>query len=575
MAEQEGRHETTPQYVRRRWSSLRDGRRQWLGVWREIQAYYVPDMGVLDDGSTVSDGRRRDKLIRNSTATRALRTLAAGLYSGMSSPSQPWLEFQVTSEELRYRPDVVQWLSDVRRNMLEVFASGNVYRSLHMVFEEMSAFGIGTAVMMPDPDKVVRLHVLTAGTYAVGIDDNGDVDTLYRRSDMTIEQMVNRFGLEKCSRAVQNLYRQRQYDERRPVIHAIEPRKSGERRGRPGALGMPWQEVYLEEGSQEGDAPLFESGYRMFNVLAPRWIVAGDNVYGTSPARDALGDVKQLQLQELRYAQAVDYQTKPPLQGPAGLKANNSALLPGGYAYLGPLDGGSQGIREIFQAKLNLDHLTRNIEKVEARIKSTFYEDLFRVATDLDKSGVTARQIVELHAEKLMQLGPVLERVQNELLQPLVAYTFSEMQRTGRLPEPPSALQGQGVNVEFVSILAQAQKQAGAGAIDRFIGTVGSIAPVMPAVIDKLAGDEIVDEYARILSISPRLVRSGEELEELRVRKAQAEQAQMQVAQEQQQADIDKTRAQAQAAAARGQGPGGSVPQGMSKDLDIARFLGP
>ena len=269
---------------------------------------------------------------------------------------------------------------------------------------------------------------------------------------------------------------------------------------------------------------------------------------------------------QLRKAQAIDYLTKPPLQGPAALKGNNAGITPGSFTPTNAADP-THGIRPIFEVKLDLSHLIADIQDTRQRISRSFFEDLFRMISDLDRSGITARQIAEQHSEKMMLMGPVLERVQNECLSPLAEMAFEMLMEAGVLPEPPIELMEDpaGITVEFVSILAQAQKQAGANAVDRWIATVGTVAPLLPEVLDKVDADAVADEYAQMLGINPKLVRYGEALEAIRARRAQQQQAAEQQAQQAQQAAVAKDMAQAQAV-----NPSGNTAQQM----DIARFLG-
>lgn len=547
--------------IRKRWQALKNERSSWMPTWQDIQRFVAPDMGRLYATSERNRGERRDQNILDNSATRAMRTLAAGLIAGLSSPAQPWFELQAADPKLRNDPAVKSWLATVRELMSDVFKESNVYRALHTMYEELATFGSNACVIMPDFDTVVHVHNLTCGSYAIATDARGNVNTLYREFEMTCDQMVREFGLDVVSRTVREAYERGNYDTWFPVLHAIEPRPLDERR-RPGAQGMAFREVYVEPSRQNDDV-LRESGYPMFNVLAPRWIVNGENVYGTSPARDALGDVKQLQQEQLRKSQAIDYQTKPPLQMPPALKNQGVDWTPGGENYV-DLSSPQSGIRPLFEVRLDLAALLADIQDTRQRISRIFFEDLFRMISDLDKSGITARQIAEQHSEKMMLMGPVLERIQNEALSPLIRLTFAELEQAGVLPEPPEQLVETQIQVEFVSILAQAQKQAGAAAVDRMIGTVGAIANLKPGALDKLNEDAIVDEYAHMLGINPKLLRTEDELAQLRAARAEQQAAMQQAAMQQQQAATAKDLAAAKT----------NDPSLLTDALDTAQGLG-
>jgi hypothetical protein len=142
---------------------------------------------------------------------------------------------------------------------------------------------------------------------------------------------------------------------------------------------------------------------------------------------------------------------------------------------------------------------------------------------------MTATEVAERHEEKLLMLGPVLERLHNELLSPLIEMTFDRMLEAGIVPPPPPEMHGQQLNVEFVSMLAQAQRAVATNGIDRFVANLGTIASFKPDVLDKFNSDEWADVYAEDMGVDPRLVVPDKQVALIRdaraKQQAQAEQA--------------------------------------------------
>ncbi len=113
--------------------------------------------------------------------------------------------------------------------------------------------------------------------------------------------------------------------------------------------------------------------------------------------------------------------------------------------------------------------------------------------------GVQPRNQLEISTrreEKMQMLGPVLENLHDDLLQPLVQRTFTIMAENGLFTEPPPELHGYPLDVELISILAQAQKAADLGTVERLWAFAGGIAASRPEVLDKLNADESIDVYA-------------------------------------------------------------------------------
>jgi len=507
-----------------RWGQLKSERASWLAHWQEITSYLLPRNGRYFRQDR-DKGWRRHNAIYDNTGTRALRTLGAGLMSGATSPARQWFRLATPDPELNSYQPVKLWLDDVTKRMQRVFQKSNTYRSLHLMYEELGAFGTGASIVLPDFEQVIHHYPLTTGEYCISTDAQGRVCTLYREFEMTVSQIVKEFGLEKCSVSVQNMYRTGNLDQWVPVIHAIEPRADRDMSKRDGK-NMPFGSWYFEVGGEDG-VFLRESGFMQFPAVCPRWSVVGGDIYGNSPGMEALGDIKQLQHEQLRKAQAIDYQTKPPLQVSAGMKNRDVDTLPGGITFV---DGASQGIRSAFEVNLNLNYLLQDIQDVRERVRGAFYADLFLMLATQPNTRMTATEVAERHEEKLLMLGPVLERLHNELLDPLIDITFQRMVQSGMLPPAPEELQGMDLNVEFVSMLAQAQRAIGTNAVDRFVGNLGSIAQMKPDILDKFDSDQWADIYADMLGVDPSLIIADKEVAVLRQARNQAMAAKEQAA---------------------------------------------
>ncbi|MDZ4056821.1 MAG: portal protein [Polynucleobacter sp.] len=528
-------------HILTRWSALKAERSSWYTHWREISDYLLPRSGRF----FVSDrnkGTRRHNNIYDSTGTRSLRVLAAGMMAGMTSPARPWFRLSTSNPDLDESAPVKQWLSDVTRMMLMVFSRGNTYRSLHSMYEELGGFGTGASLVMPDFKSVIHHSTLTTGEYAIATNYRGQVDTIYREFDKTVAELVGEFGLEKCSKQVQNMYSSNNLDAWVTVIHAIEPRKERDTTKRDN-LNMPFKSCYFEAGSNE-NTYLRESGFKTFRAVVPRWATAGGDIYGNSPGMEALGDIKQLQHEQLRKAQTIDYQTNPPLQVPTSMKNRDIQRLPGGVSYVDS-NNPQGGIRSAFDVNLRLDYLLEDIRDVRERIRGSFYADLFLMLANNVNTNMTATEVAERHEEKLLMLGPVLERLHNELLDPLIEMTFEQMLEAGIVPPPPEELQGVELNVEFVSMLAQAQRAVATNSIDRFVNNLGSVAAIKPDVLDKFDADSWADAYSDMLGVDPELIVPGEQVALIRKSRAEAAQAQQQMQMVQQGADTARNLAAA------------------------------
>jgi len=522
----------------RRYVKLENDRSSFRSHWMEISDYIAPRRGrYLIEGQN-SRGRKRTTKIIDSTGTQALRVMAAGLMSGMTSPARPWHRRKVR-DDLMDNGDVRRWLSQVEMIERSILHKSNFYNSIYTVYTELGAFGTAPLYRQPSFDDVIRFRPFTAGEYVIAENDQGVVDTLGRHFTMTVGQIVQKFVHDPdtgamdwggVSKATRRLWDQSNYDELVEVLHVIEPRLMGERDyGKDDNLNMPFKSCYFELAS-ESDELLMESGYRKFPAYVPRWDVLSGDVYGRCPGMDTLGDIKQLQHQQKRKAQAIDKMVNPPMVAPTSLKGKPSTVLPGQTTYVDPMQGG-QGFAPAYQVQPRINELQVDIAEVQQRIQRGFYADLFAMMINSDRRQMTATEVVERHEEKLVLLGPVLQRINVELLDPLLDDVFEYALEAGLLPEPPEALAGEELEVEYISLLAQAQQAVAASSLERVMGFAGNLVAVFPEIVDGIDSDEALRQYANILGTSPDVIISDDELQAKRQARAE-EQQQMQAMQQ-------------------------------------------
>jgi hypothetical protein len=518
-----------------RLGQLKAERSSWISHWSELARYILPRAPRFFASDRNRAGAHKYGSILDSTATRSLRVLSAGMMAGMTSPARPWFRLTVTDPDLALSHTVRLWLDDVRDRMQRVFSRSNVYRILQRVYEELGVFGTSAVFVATDAQSVIRCHSLPIGEFCCQQDYQGRVTTVYREFERSVVELVKEFGYDACSTAVQQAFDNRNFEAPIKVVHVVEPRADQERRIESGAaIDMPWASVYFESGGND-DKILRESGFRRMRVLVPRWQVSGADIYGVSPGMEALGDIKQLQQEQLRKSQGIDYQTKPPLQVPQSVHDRLSDTLPGGTFYYEPgailphdQTTPNGGVRTAFEVKLELQHLLADIEDVRVRIKRAFHEDMFLMLAMLDKR-MTAKEVIERQEEKLLMVGPVIERLTNELLEPLIDIVFDDMLSVGLIPPPPDELRGADLDVEFVSILAQAQRAVGITSVQQFMNDILSAAQTQPDVVDNVNLDAWARRTANMRGVDEELLVEPQTVQELRETRAQAQAAREQL----------------------------------------------
>ncbi len=511
--------------LERRRGALDRDRQSWVAHWRELADYILPRRARF----LVSERNRGDKInqkLVDSTGTLAARTLASGMMSGVTSPARPWFRIVTRDRAAMEQAEVKAWLWQAEAQVRQLFAGSNLYNAIHTLYEDLAVFGTAAMVVEKDERKHLRGYSLPLGSYWLGAGDGQAIDCLFRELPLTTLQAVERFGLERVGSAIRSAYDSGNLDSWWTVYQAIEPNR--DRGDDPEApRGKAWLSRYWELGG-DSESLLDERGYDQRPFLAPRWHVTGGDVYGRSPGMDALADIKQLQVEQRRKGQAIDKMVNPPLQGPSSLQSQAVSLLPGAKTYVSPSDLQAGGLRPIYEVRPNLGELMADILQVQGRIRSAFYADLFLMLAASDRRQITATEIEERRSEKMLALGPVLERLQDELVNPLVDLAFDRVMERNLVPVPPEPLQGRELDIELQSMLAREQRTDAVVGLDRLLALVGGLAQASPEVLDKIDPDQVVDEYAELTGAPPRVVRSDAQVAELRqARQDAAAQAQL------------------------------------------------
>lgn len=521
-------------------SSLETERSSYIPHWKDISEMILPRRAQF----TVTDtnrGERKNQKIIDSTATLAARTLRSGMMGGVTSPARPWFRLTTPDPDMAENGAVKEWLHLTSQRMITVFLRSNLYNALPVVYGDIGTFGTAAMAVEEDFDSVVRFHCFPIGSYSLANNDKLRVDVFFREFRLTVRQVVQRFGRKNeggtidwsnISNHVQDQYNRGNLEAWVDICHAIQPNQDYNPKL---LISKKYESVYYEKGSSgnsqmqhEQEKFLRKSGYGYFPVLAPRWELMGEDVYGSEcPGMIALGDVKQLQHGEKRGMQAIDKKINPPMKAPTSLRTQKASLLPGDITYIDEMSG-REGFTAVHEVRFETAEHEAKQEQVRFRIRRAFFEDLFLMLANTDRRQITAREIDERHEEKLLALGPVLEQLNQDLLDPLIDITFMIMDRQGLVPPPPEELQGVNLKVEYVSIMHQAQKMAGLAGIDRLIGFTGQVAQFDPEVIDKIDRDQLIDEYAEITGVPPRIIRPDEAVAGIRQGRAQAAQAQQQ-----------------------------------------------
>ena len=535
-------------HLETRMGMLRSWRFSWIQHWALLAQYLNPRRslwltnGGVDQPSPNSmvRGLPINQSILDPTATYASRVCSSGMMTGLMSPGRPWFKLKPALDSIELDRAGQLWFEKVESIIYAVMSQSNFYDSMAQMFGDLVDFGTGVVVIYEDEEDIIRCQNPVVGQFYLAVSNAFRPETLNEQFVMTVSQIVEMFGLENCPQDIRSLWETKGsgLDTERIVAHSVEPNfdildPMGGSFGRIEGE-YSYRETFWVWGAAS-DFPLSQRGFHDLPFIAPRWWVTANDPYGRSPAMEALGDIMQLQQETRRKAELLDKLVRPPMNAPVELKNNPSSILPGALNFTADT---TKGMRPIYEMPPTaLPGITQDIAMIQARIKVGFFNDLFLMLAEATKD-MTAYEVAQRQQEKLQVLGPVIERFQNEGASPAIERLFNILRRKRMLPPLPKSLRGIPWKIEYVSMLAMAQRAAATAGIERLLALQGRMAAVNPGVLDLIDDDEVLREYGDQLGVTQRIFRAPEQLAQMRDQRAKIQQ------QQQQQAMLEKTATQ-------------------------------
>ena len=495
-----------------RFEYLESQRANWDSHYQELADYMLPRKA--DIVRKRARGEKRMELIFDGTALQSVDLLASSLHGMLTSGATPWFHLTLKDDELGRDEEVQAWLEDTSSRMMRAITMSNFETEVHEMYVDLVVFGTGC--MFVEMDKTsMRFSTRHISEFYVAEDQFGIVDTVFRKYRLPARQAVQRFGIENVGKFIQKTF-EKKPDEEVVVLHCVMPRKERDPTKQDNK-NMPFASMYI---CMETKMVMQESGFQEFPYVVPRFLKATGEVMGRSPAMVALPDVKMLNLMSKTIIQAAQKLIDPPLLVPDDGFLLPVRTQPGGLNFfrsgtrdtITPLNTGAN-----IPIGLNME------EQRRTAIRSAFYVDQLLTG---GSPNMTATEVVQRQEERMRVIGPVLGRLMNEMLRPMIDRVFALMLRADMLAPPPEILQGLDVDVEYVSPLARAQKSSSLNSTMKALEILLPLAQALP-VADHINADGLVNHIMDSLGVPKKVVKPQSEVDAGREEQAAQQQAMM------------------------------------------------
>ena len=502
-----------------RYERLEGQRQNWETHWQEVADYMQPRKA--DVTKKRARGDKRMEQVFDSSPIQAVELLAASLHGMLTNPSTPWFTLRFKDEDIDNEDEAKLWLEASTDAMYTAFNRSNFQQEIFELYHDLITFGTAAMFIEEDDDDIIKFSTRHINEVFIAENDKGRIDTIYRRFNISARAAIQKFG-DAVSSDVQGKSNKNPYDEVE-ILHAVYPRSEFNPNKKDKA-NMPFESVYME---YKNGNELSVGGFKEFPFVVPRYLKASNEIYGRSPAMTALPDVKMLNEMCKTTIKAAQKQVDPPLLVPDDGFLLPVRTVPGGLNFyrsgtrdrIEPLNIGANN-----PLGLNMEQQRRD------SIRAVFYVNQLMMQQGPQ---MTATEVIQRNEEKMRLLGPVLGRLQSELLKPLIDRVFAILLRNNMLPQAPEFLSGRDIEIEYVSPLAKAQKSTELQSIMRAVEILGSLANVAP-VFDYVNFDNLVKHLADIVGVPQKILKSQSQVNAER-QQAQQQQQEMQQMQQLQQ----------------------------------------
>lgn len=508
--------------INTRLETLKAQRKPHEHVWKECFDYSFPLRGTGFNSEIVTSSsiQRKKSQLLDSTLTDAARTQASAIISGLTPANSRWFGLDVdhaTDQDKR-------WLDESADTLWRNIHNSNFDSAAYEGNLDLMSAGWFALYIDSDRDKGGFTFQLwpIASVYCDSSRADEQIDIVYRCYELTAEQALNEFGEALSEKVTKQA--QRDPSSKIKFVHAIYPRKDG-KQGQ-NAKQLPIASVHVDLDNKH---IVRQSGYNEMPVVIPRWMQIPQSIYAIGPVSDALPDAKTLnEIKRMELANA-------DLAISGMWIAQDDGVLNPRTITVGPrkvIVANSVDSMRPLQSGADFNVSFSKCEQLQAAIRKIMLADQLQPQNG---PAMTATE-VNMRQQLIRQLlGPIYGRMQAEYLQPLIERCFGIALRAGIFTPPPETLQNKYISIKYVSPMARAQRFDEVTAINNFVQMTLQNAQINQQILDNIDFDKATRFTGEALGVPAQLIRTTEEVIELRQQRAEQQQQIMQAQLAQQQ----------------------------------------
>jgi len=511
----------------KRYEILKNDRILWEPFFRDVRDYIRPRKQQIDSSHHISGERHTNKMF-DSSAPEASRIMAMSMQQALVPQSTVWFGLSIPSGHELYalnrEPSVKRWFHDVTESMFYSMHESNFYTAIGESFLDFTSFGTINLLLEENdaPEKNfggLAFTSIPTGQFVFSEDKRGKPDTVFWEYIFTARQAKQMFGSKRLPDSIKKAVKESP-DSKFTFVRVVLPSEDY----RANSVDSKDKKYAALDIHYDSKTVVRTSGFDELPYVIGRFEKASGELWGRSPADIAMPDIKTLnKIRELELkglAMAVHPPLIAPDQGIIGTfrmtpSAINYSREPERFKFLR------------FEGRIDLSSLKAN--ELKKSIRGIFLADQLVLP---EKLNMTAEEVATVREQIQNLLGPTVARFESEVLTPLILRSFGLLNRAGALPPaPPELAELDEIEVSYVGQMAKNQKIQDVTAIQRWLGVAANMAGFAPEVLDNINVDEALQIIGDRMAVPAAVMRSEEEVAQLRADRQEKMAMQEQLAQ--------------------------------------------
>ena len=522
-------------------------RRNFESYWQTLHDYFYIESADVNKSYAV--GNEIDpSMLWDSTTLESSDVFASGFMNYLTPPTSKWARLRHRDPELSSNEAVGTFLEDVMAEVNSALNRSNFYDQMFPSYKSSGVYGTSCLFEEEDVEDDIRFYNMPLKQVVIVEDARGRVCKFFIEFEYTAEQAAGRWGKEALSSEMQReITEGKGHSTKHKFLLFIGERYFREIQ-KEDKRNLPIEAVWIDV---KGRKTVEESGYNEFPAFCHRFDKRPFVPWGFSPAMKALPFARLLNAIAKTNLRTMMKRTDPPIAVPhnafiAPFNMNPRAI---NTYKKDAMDSG----KDIF-AFGNFGDPSVGLQAVEyysGKVKTLMYHDVFLAFSNITKD-MNNPEIMERINEKMTMLGPAVGRYLDEVISPIIHRTISILARRGKLPDPPiEMMMDPGYEIDFVGVLAQAQRRAELNTLVTGLTMIGNMAQYSPEVLDKIDPDKVTDEVWSITGAPIKVLRDDGEVKQIREGRAQAAMQQQEMAEMHAGSEIAKNAGAAEAGFAK------------------------